>query len=94
MGLGDRFRAFFQEIGLEVGPIEHRVVAAGSAGAHATLIDSDQKIAQAIDDTEAFHTLLNRVILKLLGYDGLYVDRSTLGWAERHIDKPMRGRSQ
>jgi hypothetical protein len=36
--------------------------------------------------------LFNRIILKILGYDGTYIDYSAKEWPERLLDEPLVGR--
>jgi len=41
--------------------------------------------------TDAYETFIHRIILKLLGYPGTYIDRSSKGFPDLDIDKPMLG---
>jgi len=41
--------------------------------------------------TDAYETFIHRIILKLLGYPGTYIDRSSKGFPDINIDKPMLG---
>jgi hypothetical protein len=39
--------------------------------------------------TRAYQTLFHRVFLKILRYEENYVDRSIIGFPEKHIDVPL-----
>jgi hypothetical protein len=43
-------------------------------------------------NTLAYRTLFNRIMLKILGYDGAYVDYSTMEWPDRPLGEPLAGR--
>jgi hypothetical protein len=91
MGMARKFRAFINELGLPLERVEKRTLKAASEGAHVKPLDTDAAISQAIDETRAMQTLVNRVILKLLGYDGPYIDYSALGFPERPFSEPLGG---
>jgi hypothetical protein len=46
---------------------------------------------QLLRHTDAYRTLFERVFLKVLGYTGKYVDRTTPGYPARPIDEPCGG---
>lgn len=52
---------------------------------------NSEKVRHMIAMTRAYETFFARIILKLLGYQGEYVDKSTKGWPTRAIDEPMKG---
>ena len=41
--------------------------------------------------TEAYATLIHRALLKILDYEGSYIDRSSIGFPERKIDETLLG---
>jgi hypothetical protein len=41
-----------------------------------------------MEATRIYQTLFHRIVLKLLGYDGLYTDYGTPGHPSRTIDEP------
>lgn len=58
--------------------------------AHGDLkIFDDSYAEEMIMLTHAYHTLFHRTLLKLLGYEGMYIDYATLGLPKRHIDEPV-----
>ena len=92
MSVRDRFTYFFKEIGLEIGDVENRTIDARNASAHGSAKWDDDSFEKLIQDTRAYQTLLNRVVLKLLEYGGYYIDRSTYKDSQRQIDVPLGGK--
>jgi hypothetical protein len=91
MGMARKFRALINELGLPLERVEKRTLKAASEGAHVKPLDTDEAISQAIDETRAMQTLVNRVILKLIDYDGPYIDYSSPGFPERSSSEPLGG---
>ena len=90
MGVNERFPFFFEEIRLPVGEREREAIKARNRVAHASpgLLDErgyDDMVTNAL----AYRTLFNRILLKIMGYGGSYVDLSALGWPERPLDQPI-----
>ncbi|MDD4497058.1 MAG: hypothetical protein PHV51_02725 [Methanosarcinaceae archaeon] len=82
-----KYELFFEEIGLKTGSIEKRAMKARNSMAHGD--KGNDKLIEMIKSTYAYETLFHRVFLKVLGYEGNYVDRSTIGYPEKHIDLPL-----
>lgn len=89
MGVNDRLLIFFDEIGLKIGEVEKSAIKARNLMAHGYVPLNDSEWDKMIQKTYVYDTLFNRAVLKILGYEGNYIDRSVLGWPERHIDIPM-----
>lgn len=85
------FYRFFDELGLKWGVVEREAIKTGSQGAHTLRMESDTEVLRVHRRRAALHSLLDRVVLKLLGYDGCYLDRSSPGWPERHIAEALEG---
>jgi hypothetical protein len=89
MGANDRLRFFFDEIGLPVGEAEWQAVRERNPMAHgaSSVFDgtANEKMTKA---TRVYKTFFHRVVLKLLGYDGFYIDYGVLGHPSRAIDVP------
>ena len=89
MGANDRLRFFFEEIGLPVGEAEWRAVKERNPMAHgsSSVFDgsANEKMTKA---TSVYQTLFHRIVLKLLGHEGSYIDYGTLGHPIRTIDEP------
>ncbi len=85
--------AFFSELGLPIGPIEDQALKARNPVAHGYggPANSAANSEQTIRNGDAYLTLLDRVLLKLLGYAGSYVDRSAPHFPETPLDRPMAG---
>ncbi|MBS5934152.1 MAG: hypothetical protein KIC94_14925 [Clostridiales bacterium] len=90
MGANERLDFFFSEIDLPIGEIERNALSGRNSMAHGDIM-SDQEIEKKLQLTRAFQTLFHRILLKILGYDGDYIDRSAEGWPKRNINEPMQG---
>ncbi len=83
-GVNERFEQFFDEIRLPVGAVELAAIRARNKAAHGGSFTALEY--QALGDmVRAYHTIIHRVILKLLQWDGLYVDYSTYGFPSRPL---------
>jgi len=90
MGANERLDFFFSEIELPIGDVERKAIKERNSMAHGDIIN-DHEIEKSIKMTRAFQTLFHRIFLKILGFEGDYFDRSTLGWPLRNINEPMQG---
>ncbi len=92
-GSNESLEFFFEELGLPIGPAERSAMRARNPMAHgsSTLLDRS-RLQEMVDATLAYRTLLNRVLLKLLGHEGGYVDYSATDWPERPLEEPPSGR--
>jgi len=77
-------RMFFEEIGLAVGAAEKSAMGARHRAAHGSLVA--EELVELVKFGNAYRTLFERVFLRLLGYEGEYVDRTTIG----HPRRPLR----
>jgi hypothetical protein len=91
MSVNERFDIFFEEIKLRVGEGEASVIQSRNISAHGT--KSDLHPHDLVVVGAGYRTLLNRVILKLLGFKGQYIDYSTVGHPVRNLDEPIGYRS-
>jgi hypothetical protein len=78
---------FFEELGLPVGAGEDAVVRSRNISAHGG--KSDRPHQDLVMLGTGYRTLLNRVILKVLGFKGEYIDYSVIGHPARGIDEPI-----
>jgi hypothetical protein len=85
--VSERFEAFFEELGIPVGVGEDAVVRSRNISAHGG--KSDRPHQDLVMLGAGYRTLLNRVILKVLGFKGEYVDYSVVGHPVRGIDEPI-----
>ena len=88
---GERTEWFFEEIALRLGDRERAARKARNAPAHGGLGGdvSDEKIDDAIWHSNIYKTLFARTVLKLLDYQGEYIDRGTMGFPRRSLDEPI-----
>lgn len=91
MSASDRFPYFFDYINLKIGEIENKAINARHGVAHGGSKFDSESIEKSISMRDAYLTLFNRVFLKILGYNGYYIDMSTEGFPERHIDVQLGG---
>jgi hypothetical protein len=92
MGANERLQFFFEEINLPIGEIESEAIRSRNKMAHGSSLDyTDEERAKVTKLRWAYQTLFNRIMLKLLGFDGQYIDRTSEGWPRRHINEPMQG---
>lgn len=85
MGVMDRFRRFFKEIELDITDLEWETIKARSNIAHGRIETQDDQIEKQYQFAMTYDTLFHKVILKLLGYSGDYIDRSIIGWKDKTI---------
>lgn len=92
-GANESVEFFLEELGLPIGSIEKSAMRARNKMAHgsAKLLD-ESRYQEMIDDTLSYRILFNRIVLKILGYDGAYIDYSSKDWSERPLDTPLAGR--
>jgi len=87
--LNDRCDIFFTEIGLKIGEFEKEVIRQRHRSIHGDLGNTDyQKLLFLVNGAYA---LLNRIILKLIEYEGGYIDYSTYDYPIRNIEEPLGG---
>ncbi len=89
-GSNEKLKMMFELIELPIGKIEAKAIDARNKMAHSSLGDvSEEEIKDTIRLTRAYETLFHRIILKILGYKGNYIDYYTLGHPNRNIDEPI-----
>jgi hypothetical protein len=87
MGANERIEIFFRELELPIGKGELAALRERNIMAHGS-VDPERDV-QLLAATRAYETLFNRVFLKMLGYQGKYIDYSTVNWPQRPIDEPI-----
>ena len=92
-GSNEGVQFFFEELGLPTGEAESSAMRARNSMVHGSsaLLDT-AKHQKMVDDTLAYRTLFNRVLLRMLGYEGNYIDYSARDWPERPLEEPASGR--
>ncbi|MFA0846040.1 MAG: hypothetical protein ACC614_00535 [Methanobacterium formicicum] len=101
MSLNERIDFFFKEIGLNVGKIEKKAIQYRNKPVHGDIliqgnILKTNEFDEMLRMTNAYRTLLNRIILKILNYDKEYIDFyrescpfNTIRDIIRPIDEPV-----
>ncbi|WP_068942934.1 hypothetical protein [Chryseobacterium timonianum] len=90
--IGEKMRVFFKylEIHFDKKSIENQALLARNQMTHQAInydtVEEQQRIKKISD---AYATLIHRVILKILGYNFYYIDYSKQGIKYLHIDKNM-----
>lgn len=93
IGVGEKLKTFFQHIGFLYGPkdIENRAMQARNAMTHGALGVNSEDVRKYIKLTHAYESLFNRVLLKVLGYEGDYVDYSSEGHPDLDLSENLKG---
>ncbi len=89
MGFTVQLRAFFDEIKLTVGKREKAALDARHRSAHGA--GAEEELENLARFGNAYRTLFDRVFLRLLGYEGRYVDRTTEGHPLRDLSDAAGG---
>ena len=89
MGSNEQVRTFFEEIGLPIGATERAAMKVANVPAHGGITGGN--LQDFVRHGRAYRTLFERTFLRLLGYEGEYVDRTTLGFPARPLDQPAGG---
>ena len=85
-GAMERYRIFFKEINLPIGTIEWEAIKTRHKFVHSEAQFDKTDWNSVLQQVNTFETLLNKVILKLLGYSGDYIDRSKIPWENKVLD--------
>jgi hypothetical protein len=86
MGANERMEVFLEALALKTSRLEERAMGARNYSAHGA--DSKEPIADQARLGNAYKVLFHRVILRLLGYDGMYVDYASIGHPLRPVGEP------
>ncbi|KAF0194028.1 MAG: hypothetical protein FD169_2074 [Bacillota bacterium] len=86
-GANEKIELFLQELGLEIGDLERKSIRERNKMIHGSPSRTDVDIDNSILLANTYKTFFHRVILKIMSYQGLYIDYSVLGWPQKHIDE-------
>jgi len=93
-GSGERVELFFQELGLNIDTLEKKAIKARNKMIHGKITPTGQEqLEDLIRLSFAYRTLFHRVVLKILGYSGNYLDYTTEGLPERAVEEAAGGES-
>lgn len=90
MGSNEQVATFFSGIGLPIGAAEQAAMKAANVPAHGG-ITAGPNLRKLVGHGRAYRALFERTFLRLLGYEGDYIDRSTLGHPSRPLNEPPAG---
>lgn len=89
-GSNEKLEMMFEIIKLPIDKIERKAIKARNKMAHSSLGDIDEdEIKETIRLTRAYETLFNRILLKILSYNGKYIDYYTFGHPNRNINEAI-----
>lgn len=83
MGVNERYFIFLDELGLEYGEAEENSIRARNAFTHG---DSGMDIEGTLQKTRTMFILFGRILLKLLSYEGEYIDETIPGFCRKKIN--------
>ncbi len=89
-GLGEKIKLFTNELEFNFNEdsIETKALQARNMMAHSSMSKiSDPKLIEYMKYTNAYITLINRIILRILDYKGQYIDYYTTGFPRRSINE-------
>lgn len=89
MSVNEQFTNFFAGIGLPVGEEEKKALKARIFSAHGSFRDKEENWHEQFLLSRVYECLIDRVVLKLLGYKGKYVDYRIIGFPEKDINCPI-----
>lgn len=88
--IADKRNRFFDTLGMKTGPVEEAVIGARHKFAHGGAVDSVD-VKRLVVIARAYEALINRSLLKVLGFSGMYRDYSTKGFPLRDLSEPLGG---
>lgn len=88
MSVNEQFANFFIGIGMPIGEEEKKALRARNFSAHGSFRDGEEHYHEQFLLSRIYECIIARVVLKLLGYKGNYVDYGTLGYPEKDINCP------
>lgn len=90
MGGNEKIDLLFDRFNINVGELERKALQARNSMAHGAMKALDyKKYEEIVRKSYAYRTLFHRVILKILSYNGEYIDYYTYGYPLRNIDEPI-----
>jgi len=87
MGSNEQLEKFFEELELPIGPLERKAINFRNIMIHDAVDFSRTEHEEFIKMSLAYRCLIHRVLLKILGYDGTYIDYSIKGRPEKPLSK-------
>ncbi len=88
MNFQDKIHLFFEDIKLNIGDIENKAMSYRNKPAHGKDF-KEKDVAKLVEMNEAYLTLINRIILKVLGYEMDYIDYYLPNYPEKNINEAI-----
>ena len=88
MSVSEQLTHFFEEIDMPVGKKEKKALQARNFSAHGSYAGDSIDYEEQFMTSQVYECILVRVILKLLKYEGNYIDYGTIGYPEKNINCP------
>jgi hypothetical protein len=85
-----QYDEFFEVLGLEVGDVESQALRERNRPAHGHRYKQSDYESLA-GSAWALHALFWRTMLRIVGWEGSYIDYSTLGFPSRALSEPLGG---
>jgi hypothetical protein len=91
LGMGEKNTLFLEALGITIAKNskENKALQARNVMAHSSIENDDESIKKYLMLTHAYTSLFHRILLKIMGFDGSYVDYSTLGYPERKMSENL-----
>lgn len=88
MSVSEQLTHFFEGIDMVIGGKEKKALQARNFSAHGSFGGNNIDYVEQFMTSQVYECILVRVILKLLKYEGNYIDYGTLGYPEKNINCP------
>jgi hypothetical protein len=85
-GVMKRYALFFEGIGIDLSDSERAAIEERNVSVHAKALFEETDSHELALHARTFEVLFNKIILKLLGYSGNYIDYTSSGWPEKQIN--------
>ena len=85
-GIMKRYALFFEGIGIVLSDSERAAIEERNVSVHAKTLFEEIDSHELALHARVFEVLFNKIILKLLGYSGNYIDYTSGGWPEKQIE--------
>lgn len=91
IGSNEKFERFFEEIELPIGEVEKYAISVRNRFVHGAGAVPTEKVHNLVYTLRSYQSMFHRILLRLIGYQGKYVDYSCLGFPERPLLEPLAG---
>lgn len=88
MSVSEQLTYFFEGINMVIGNREKKALQARNFSAHGSFGGNNIDYREQYMTSQVYECILVRVVLKLLKYEGNYIDYGTLGYPEKNINCP------